>query len=26
MDASKAQELFRRAVASDDAAAMREGL
>ena len=26
MDASKAQELFRLAVASDDAAAMREGL
>jgi hypothetical protein len=26
MEASKAQELFRRAVASDDAAAMREGL
>jgi hypothetical protein len=26
MDVSKAQELFRRAVAGDDAAAMREGL
>ncbi len=26
MDASQVQELFRRAVTSDDAAAMREGL